>query len=286
MFRRIIIIIVVTITFLSGLYSCVRKDHDWISPCLPEPMDSIHTEVELLNILNGGYIHLPYAESYKLQNLYVRDDLRYLPYMVLMYTQTYLPHHVASQNECDLLDCCSANDSVLNNLGKYCRNRTDYVNQTLAGRKPIKRASGFDDELEDYVLEEDMEEDMEEWVRPKVMTKIGDRVYDLDSLRIRVVAHNDRSALEKLEQYYTEIKFPRELAVYYKVMLCYEGNGDLAERYYKVLKPYLRKYPEFLIGIRQVLLRAAYCDNNKRAQQLCDSLGFSLCDYRLPSPTE
>ena len=29
---------------------------------------------------------------------------------------------------------------------------------------------------------------------------------------------------------------------------------------------------------------AALCDHNERAQQLCDSLGFSLCDYRLPHP--
>ena len=65
-------------------------------------------------------------------------------------------------------------------------------------------------------------------------------------------------------------------------MLGFEGNGDLAERYYTLLKPYLTEQPEFFNGIRKSLLRAALCDHNERAQQLCDSLGFSLCDYRLP----
>ena len=31
-------------------------------------------------------------------------------------------------------------------------------------------------------------------------------------------------------------------------------------------------------------VRGALCDHNARAQELCDSIGFSLCDCRLPLP--
>ena len=67
-------------------------------------------------------------------------------------------------------------------------------------------------------------------------------------------------------------------------MLGYEGNGDLAERFYRVLEPYFNETPKFRTAVREVLLRAALCDHNKRAQELCDSLGFSLCDYRITLP--
>ena len=88
--------------------------------------------------------------------------------------------------------------------------------------------------------------------------------------------------MQKLETYYNNRNEAKELAIYYKVMLNYEGNGDLAERFYYVLRPYIDEEHQFMNGIRTVLLRAALCDHNARAQELCDSLGFSLCDYRLP----
>ena len=106
----------------------------------------------------------------------------------------------------------------------------------------------------------------------------------IDTLRVKVIAHNDREALEKLEKYYHDKGDDKGLAIYYKVMLGYEGNGDLAERFYRVLEPHFKETPEFRGAVREVLLRAAICDGNARAQELCDSLGFSLCDYRLPLP--
>ncbi|MDE6369026.1 MAG: hypothetical protein K2K94_07295 [Muribaculaceae bacterium] len=104
----------------------------------------------------------------------------------------------------------------------------------------------------------------------------------VDTLRVKVVMHNDRKALAKLEQYYRNKNDEKGLAIYYKVMLGYKGNGDLAERFYKVLAPELDRNPQLTRTVREVLLRAAMCDHNARAKELCDSLGFSLCDYRLP----
>ena len=83
---------------------------------------------------------------------------------------------------------------------------------------------------------------------------------------------------------YSEKDDDTGIAIYYKVMLGYEGNGDLAEKFYYTLRPYIDDEHRYFNGIRTVLLRAAICDHNARAQELCDSLGFSLCDYRLPLP--
>lgn len=119
--------------------------------------------------------------------------------------------------------------------------------------------------------------------RTEKILKSGKSI-NIDSLRVRVVAHNDREALQELEKYYHDKGDDKGIAIYYKVLLSYEGNGDLAERYYNVLKPYLAKQPELFNGRREVLLRASICDGNVRAQELCDSLGISFCDYRLPLP--
>ena len=113
---------------------------------------------------------------------------------------------------------------------------------------------------------------------------IDGHTYGVDSLRVRVVAYNDRDALEKLEKYYRNKGDAKGIAIYYKVMLGYKGNGDLAERFCHVLEPYFEKTPEMRSVVRKVLLRAAVCDRNERAVELCDSLGFSICDYRLPVP--
>lgn len=101
-----------------------------------------------------------------------------------------------------------------------------------------------------------------------------------------MIAHNNRDALEKLEAYYKDKGNDTGIAIYYKVMLGYEGNGDLAEKFYKVLEPHFNDTPGFRKTVREVLIRAALCDKNIRAQELCDSLGFSLCDYRITCPTE
>ena len=65
------------------------------------------------------------------------------------------------------------------------------------------------------------------------------------------------------------------------MLLSYKGNGNLAERFFKVLEPYFDTKPEFKNAVREVLLRTAICDHNARAQELCDSLAISFCDYRL-----
>ena len=98
---------------------------------------------------------------------------------------------------------------------------------------------------------------------------------------MKVIAHNDRKALGQLEKYYKEIGYDLGIAIYYKVLLCQDGNGDLAERLYRVLKPYFDKRPELENAAHDALIRAALCDHNERAQQLCDSLGYSLCDYKV-----
>ena len=104
----------------------------------------------------------------------------------------------------------------------------------------------------------------------------------IDTLRIQAISYNNRDALDKLETYYKDKGDDTGIAIYYKVMLGYEGNGDLAEKFFKVLEPHFKETPGFRRAVREVLLRAALCDKNKRAQELCDSLGFSFCDYRLP----
>lgn len=95
----------------------------------------------------------------------------------------------------------------------------------------------------------------------------------------RALFHNDRKALESLEAYYKQV-YPKGIAIYYKILLSYDGNGDLAEKFYRTLEPYFDETPQFRMAAREVLLRAALCDHNERAQELCDSLEFSLCDYK------
>lgn len=105
-----------------------------------------------------------------------------------------------------------------------------------------------------------------------------------DALRISVIKHQDRNALSALRSYYRNIGDELGSAVYYKIMLSHEGNGDLAEEYYKLLKPYFLRRPELEDAAHITLLRAATCDNDKRAQELCDSLGYSICDYKIELP--
>lgn len=193
------------------------------------------------------------------------DNLSLLPYY--LDAQIRNPYNIsAKDNVSAIVDLCSilSNDMRLMELCKAVALKTfdiHYKNDSTARDKILKAEFDSDWGSDDH-----------------------DR--RLDSLRARVIAHNDRSALTKLEKYYHGKGDDKGMAIYYKLMLNYEGNGDLAERFYHVLEPYFDSIPEFRLVVHEVLLRAAYCDNDKRAQQLCDSLGFSLCDYRLPSPTE
>ena len=65
----------------------------------------------------------------------------------------------------------------------------------------------------------------------------------IDTLRVLAVIHNSRWALERLEKYYHDKGDDKGLAIYYKVMLGYEGNDDLAERFYRVLEPHIKDTP-------------------------------------------
>lgn len=87
-------------------------------------VDSLETEVQLDNIINGAYIAVDLDnrnfyrglhESYNLK----RRNLRYLPYLCLVLNDRYLPVAIISTYRNMILDMCgfSPNDSVYN-LGK------------------------------------------------------------------------------------------------------------------------------------------------------------------------
>ena len=237
---------------------------------ISKTMDSLQTEIQLENIINGTYVG-DYNSFYR--EFWGRDykyrDLRYLPYCyIALLDERYLPRYIAYKDifMVDLL-CDNAVDSVF------------YFGDTIS---VLSHEKYWKLCRPDSVI--DINKIRESWrnrSKTSVATQIESKSCILDSLRIRVIGYNDRNALSLLEKYYSNSGTIKELAVYYKIMLGVEGNGDVAERYYKVLKPYLAEQPEFFNSIRDVLLRAAICDHNERARQLCDSLGISLCDYRL-----
>lgn len=228
-----------------------------VSPCL----DSINTELQLDNIIDGGYIKN--TSCYFLKS---RKDLRYLPYYVQMFNDCYLPKGKARLFKGIYGSMSHKLDTGLMKIYNHILESEHSKNSDLE-IDGLKYDFEFKPGLTYSCLNKD---------------SIDGAFLSIDSLRVRVVAHNDRDALQKLETYYTNRNEAKELAIYYKVMLNYEGNGDLAERFYYVLRPYIDEEHQYMNGIRTVLLRAALCDHNARAQQLCDSLGFSLCDYRLP----
>ena len=269
------ITVICLLILLGAICVCIgKRNNEYPSYITPRILDSIETEVEFDNILNSSYISIDENLNYHTPHLKKRVDLRYLPYVFLTLTDKYLPTYVSIDYQSLLFTLCGGtkNDSLFY-LAKSCIDRM---------QENLKKI----DSSESWFNTDDFNEDERDaWIKyhPN-MKRIGGKMYDLDSLRISVIGYNDRNALSLLEKYYKEINHEKELAAYYKVMLCYEGNGDLAERYYNVLKPYLVKQPEFFNGIREVLLRASICDGNERAQELCDSLGISFCDYRLPLP--
>ena len=243
---------------------------------IEKTIDSLETEIQLDNIINGLYISVDlnnrnfYRGLHENRDFSIRD-LRYLPYICLALNEKCFPYEIISTYRCMLGHMCnfSPNDSVYK-LGKVYSIESKDRYYKITKPDSIRPWWDFDDERDPSFL------------RKPPIVQIDNVAYNLDSLRVSVIGYNDRSALTLLEKYYKDIDMGKELAVYYKVMLGFEGNGDLAERYYEVLKPYLAKQPEFYNSIRETLLRAALCDGNARAQELCDSLGFSLCDYRMP----
>ena len=219
---------------------------------------------ELDKSLIRGYIYPePYISEWVRPILPEPKDLEALPYFICMYCDNryYLPYDVRHGLSTILHDLCSKyiQDDQLYKLGLNIALRPN-SNVSYSTKSPKKK---------DYVQE---------------MITIDGSVYGLDSLRVRVVAHNDRDALAKLEKYYHNKGDDKGIAIYYKVMLGYQGNGDLAEKFFKTLEPYFEKTPEYKAVVREVLIRAALCDRDERAAELCDSLGFTFCDYRLPLP--
>lgn len=198
--------------------------------------------------------------------LETRTDLEYLPYYLLYCSGTDVKLPFGKPAELFMSLCTEAiDDKNLFKLGKRVIN--DLNKKRGTSYWPIEYPDSFTKGgMFTYRIFR--------WFEPTA----------IDTLRVRVVAHNDREALEKLEKYYLDKGDDKGIAIYYKVMLGYEGNGDLAEKFYRVLEPYFDETPEFRGAVREVLLRAAICDGNARAQELCDSLGFSICDYRLPIP--
>ena len=194
--------------------------------------------------------------------LYTRTDLEYLPYLLLLCKNS---DNLTSGNDLQyvFMSLCAEciDDKRLFDLGKQIIEQINKKRKRFKIEYPDEFSRGY----------------METFRMPKMFEPTS-----IDTLRVRVVAHNDREALKKLEKYYQDKNDGLGLAIYYKVLLGYEGNGDLAEKFYRVLEPYFEKTPQFRSAVREVLLRAAICDHNERAQQLCDSLGFSLCDYRIP----
>lgn len=196
--------------------------------------------------------------------LYTRTDLEYLPYLLLLCNNS---NNLTSGNDLQyvFMSLCAEciDDKRLFDLGKQIIEQINKKRKRFKIEYPDEFSKGY----------------METFRMPKMFEPTT-----IDTLRVRVVAHNDRKALKKLEKYYLDKNDGLGIAIYYKVLLGYEGNGDLAEKFYRVLEPYFEKTPQLRSAVREVLLRAAICDHNDRAQQLCDSLGFSLCDYRLPEP--
>ena len=235
-----------------------------------EMLDSMQTEKELCNIISYGFMLYQPRKSDIMPSLMGVDGLALLPYLFEMYSSNRIYPSDSYQYAWNLKNMCTTtiDDDKLFDCGKR-------IYESLDEKIPSKYGSYASCYPQKYQKSSDYKD-----------RKVNiDYIYvSLDSLRVRVIAHNDREALEKLEKYYHDKGDDKGLAIYYKVMLGYEGNGDLAERFYRVLEPHFKDTPEFRGAVREVLLRSALCDGNARAQELCDSLGFSLCDYRLPRP--
>ncbi|MDE5554112.1 MAG: hypothetical protein K2J10_02890 [Muribaculaceae bacterium] len=229
----------------------------------PRILDSAETQALLGQAVTAQFIGMAPA-SYELP---IRTDLEYLPYlMIILQNPDRYPYNLSP---------------LLDDLVSICTNAIDDEGLYLYGRRIYSKY---------YNRKEDQESGY-----PKNFSADRNPTYNfseppsyqlnmVDTLRVQALLHNDRKALNALEKYYRDKGKTKDLAIYYKVLLCYPGNGDLAERFYNILQPYFKFRPEVRTAVREVLLRAAICDHNARAQELCDSLGYSLCDYRLPLP--
>ena len=251
-----------------------------ISHILRPPMlDSLETKKVLETALWSGNVD-PGTKDGCTPELFLRDDLAYLPYLFLEETNCTNSYSGKLFPVFTVMCSEAIDDKKLFETGKCMVDQANERDKLLPPKvhpitgkirkiSPIQYPDTFKSGLTFSYIN----------AMPFNITVI-------DSLRVRAIVHNDRKALKKLEDYYKKKGDDTGIAIYYKVMLCYEGNGDLAEKFYRVLEPHFNETPEFRKAVREVLLRAAHCDNDRRAQELCDSLGFSLCDYRLPLPTD
>lgn len=237
-------------------------------------LDSLQTAIEYDNVVAYGYMLCQPDKNGLMPGLYGsygKDDMKHFPYLFHMFTnKKVLPEGNYDYLQ-ELTSCCTSTlrDDRLFSVGREIVDNTrntplgNYAFNTYYPQK-FNTAS-------DYVCER---------------FKMNGNDINIDSLRVRAIVYNDRNALTRLEQYHRQKNDPKGIAIFYKIMLGYDGNGDLAEKFYDALEPYFEKTPQFRSAVREVLLRAALCDHNERAQQLCDSLGFSLCDYRTPPPSQ
>lgn len=257
-----------TIVINGRIYAALGNEyfHYRDNICMSYPkLNESRVRDELDKSLIRGYIYPePYISEWIRPILPDPKDLEALPYFITMYCDNryYLPDYIGDGLFGYLQKLCTKyiQDDKLFELGYNIASRPNsHVGYSY--HKPTKK--------KDYIQE---------------LITVNDSVYGLDSLRVRVVAHNDRNALSKLEKYYHDKGDYKGIAIYYKVMLGYKGNGDLAEKFFKTLEPYFTETPGYKAVVREVLIRAALCDRNERAAELCDSLGFTFCDYRLPLP--
>lgn len=268
------IVNVVRNTVRDTIYSREKDTTIVIHGIIPDLdlLDSLQTAKEMSNVLAYGFILYQPKLSDIMPSIAGLDDLSLLPYLLDMYSNKQVLPHGNYEYMQFFIEFCTRriNDPKLFALGKRIVEHVDKITNHHYGRAFSNYLDSFNQDSY-YINRREM---------------IDGAFVSVDSLRVMALVHNDREALNKLEKYYRGKGDDKGLAIYYKLMLGYEGNGDLAERFYRVLEPYFGESPELRAPVREILLRAAICDKNPRAQQLCDSLGFSLCDYRLPAPDE
>lgn len=237
-------------------------------------MDSVFTQ----GIMEKAIIsnHIDYHKSF--WYIYQRKDMEYLPYFFLTFSSSSTPPLDVEKLMTDYIVMCTAryDDKALFELG---RKAVDKLNKRIEERpeKAIPLNNGYTQYCKPSPIPYP---DSFSKNNIKAHQEVSFTPSKIDTLRVKAIAHNDRKALRQLEKYYQEIGYDLGIAIYYKVLLCRDGNGDIAERLYRLLKPYFYDRPELENVAHDALIRAAICDRDKRAQELCDSLGYSLCDYK------
>lgn len=226
-------------------------------------LDSIETQNIMEGSLAEGRIVLSPINGEYPDCLFYWKDLEYMPYMMMTLSKPY-PSWDSVYKTClsYMIDICyhTIFDTLLQEYGKRY---IDAYNEQIESEPPLMNRRG-------EVIDR----------RKPYPEQIGLRkISAIDSLRIKALIHNDRDALTKLEEHYRAIDYELGVAVYYKLMLGFEGNGDLAERFYRVLQPHFSENPRLKLAAKEVLTTAALRDGNQRAQELCDSLEYQLHVY-------